>query len=85
MTWNSHCFQLLDWSRRFLTNQNQDDFDIKQKWKKVILDSQAIWEKLTVGESVIFEFENKEDWEEEEILSLEELADHIRFQSDDIE
>ena len=85
MTWNSHFFQLLDWSQEYLSNQDQDDIDIKQKWTKLISDSQNIWEKLNVGESVIFEFENEEDQEEEDILMSEEIENYSSFQYDEIE
>ncbi|EFP85538.2 uncharacterized protein PGTG_11894 [Puccinia graminis f. sp. tritici CRL 75-36-700-3] len=54
----------------------QDDVNLKEKWTGVILACQSIWEKLVVGSSVIFDFGNVED-QQEEILQPEDVEYQI--------
>ena len=41
------------------------------------MDSQNIWKKLNIGESFIFEFENEENQEEEDILVSKKIEHYI--------
>jgi hypothetical protein len=86
MTWNSHCFQLLDLTQKYVhTDQNQPN--IKHQWIELIKNCQSVWEKLSRGSLVIFDFENPEEQQEEEILQedLEEIEDDSDLEYVEIE
>jgi hypothetical protein len=74
MAWNSHCSQLLEWTQRYRPSQEADKINISKRWNKAINDCKNIWENQTNASSVIMEYADQEEYEEEDVLEQEELG-----------
>ncbi|PLW40905.1 hypothetical protein PCASD_10743 [Puccinia coronata f. sp. avenae] len=74
MAWNSHCSQLLEWTQRYRPSQEADEINISERWNKAINDCKNIWENQTNASSVIMEYADQEEYEEEDMLEQEELG-----------
>ena len=61
MTWNNHCFQLLNWSKQWMDSQHPD-LNLEEEWDLVVTKSQFLWEKVTGFKNVI-----AEDFPEDEV------------------
>jgi hypothetical protein len=90
MAWNSHITPLLLWSRKYYSSQAAaKEANMEDQWKMLISNCKKTWEKLNQGVSVVMEFEDIEDYEEEQILQQEELEqslenhDNIYYQGND--
>ncbi|KAH9472605.1 hypothetical protein Pst134EA_003212 [Puccinia striiformis f. sp. tritici] len=73
MSWNQKCRELLSWSDKYVINQPDENSTLLEHWDSLIVKSQDMWEKLVKGQSVIMEFGDQADHEEEEILDQEVL------------
>ncbi|KNE92420.1 hypothetical protein PSTG_14199 [Puccinia striiformis f. sp. tritici PST-78] len=73
MSWNQKCRELLSWSNKYVINQTDENSNLLEHWDSLIVKSQDMWEKLVKGQSVIMEFGDQADHEEEEILDQEVL------------
>ncbi|KAI7942193.1 hypothetical protein MJO28_012220 [Puccinia striiformis f. sp. tritici] len=73
MSWNQKCRELLSWSNKYVIDQTDENSNLLEHWDSLIVKSQDMWEKLVKGESVIMEFGDQADHEEEEILDQEVL------------
>jgi hypothetical protein len=83
MAWNSHCTELINWSRKYFESEEINPHNILQEWSSLIDSCQSIWEKLVTGESIFTEFENQEELREEGLLEQEELQ-FLDAQQDDL-
>jgi hypothetical protein len=73
MAWNSHCSKLINWSQKYLSNQKAGARNISQEWDHAIHNCKHVWETQNQGFLVEMEYEDKEEYEEEEILEQELL------------
>jgi hypothetical protein len=71
LSWNSHCIKLLRWSKKYLTYDEADEASLQYEWDLMIMRSQAMWEQIVSGNTVVMQFESEEDQLEEEILQLD--------------
>ncbi|KAA1138516.1 hypothetical protein PGTUg99_023407 [Puccinia graminis f. sp. tritici] len=82
MAWNSHCHELLQWSKKYLNMEDPDDRNMEQSWDLVITHCKSMWEKLINQDSIIMELEDHEEYEEEEMLQEEELQTQVENDED---
>ncbi|EHS63883.1 uncharacterized protein PGTG_20865 [Puccinia graminis f. sp. tritici CRL 75-36-700-3] len=82
MAWNSHCHELLRWSKKYLNMEDPDDRNMEQSWDLVITHCKSMWEKLINQDSIIMELEDHEEYEEEEMLQEEELQTQVENDED---